>query len=705
MNNQSEILKLNIDGRDIETYPGKSVLEAALEAGIYIPHLCYHPDLPSIGGCRLCTVEIEGREDLPTSCTTPAAHGMTVKTNTEKVKRLRRMAMELLLAGHPQACDTCSKYLNCELQSLKQYIIDSDLSVRIRSRLFPINTRNPLFLHDPNKCIACGRCVRACSELRGVRILQYNRREADIYCGTGADLPLADSGCRFCGACAEVCPTGAIADKPELLREKSRKAALVPCRYTCPAEIDVPKYIRYIREKNYAAAKAVIREKVPFPLVLGYVCDHPCENVCRRGQINQAIYIRELKRFAAENDLDSAIQSIKSRKSATEKKVAIIGSGPAGLTAAYFLWRQGHEVTVFEALPKAGGIMRYGIPEYHLPRIVLDKEIEDIINLGIELNTNTKIDSIDMLFTGGYEAVVVAVGTHKGLTLPIPGGDGSGVYNCIGFLRKVHSGEVIELGKKVVVLGGGSVAFDCARVARRLVGESVHIACLESRANIPASVDELEEGEEEGVIVHPSRTAVNILREGNKIKGVEFKEVSFFGFDEDKNVQIEVVEEPRYFIEADSVIFAIGQRPEIPTGFGLDLSARKLIEIDSFTMSTNREGVFAAGDAVSGTASVITAIASGRKAAAAADRFLGGNGNIEERLAPIIEPEKCLGLERDFAKKSRLQLEKVPVLERLPGFYPAAAGLDGESAEYEANRCLQCDLRLKITPVKFWGSY
>jgi formate dehydrogenase (NADP+) beta subunit len=705
MNDRSETIKLNIDGRVIEAQPGKSVLEAALEAGIYIPHLCHHPDLPSIGGCRLCTVEIENRKDLPASCTTPAANGLIIRTNTEKVKRIHRLAMELLLAGHPQACDTCSKYLNCELQSLKQYIIDSDLSVRTRARLFPINTRNPLFLHDPNKCVACGRCVRACRELRGVGILQYNRREVDVYCGTGADLPLVDAGCRFCGACAEVCPTGAIADKPELLKEKNRKAALVPCRYTCPAEIDVPRYIRCIKEKNFTAASAVIREKVPFPLVLGYVCDHPCEGVCRRGQVNEAISIRELKRFAVENQQNLPIPQVSNRKPATGRKVAIIGSGPAGLTAAFYLWKQGHETAVFEAYSQAGGMMRTGIPEYHLPRNVLDKEIEDIIKLGIEIKTGVRIESIDKLFADGYEAVVVAVGTHKGQTLPVPGVAGDGVLTCIDFLKAIHTGKEVDLGKQLVVLGGGSVAFDCARVARRLGVDKVHIACLESRADIPASRDELEEGEAEGVIVHPSRTAVNILRADGRIHGVEFREVAFFGFDEEKNVKIEIVDNSRDVISTDTVIFAIGQRPEIPAGFGLDLSTRKLIEVDPYTLSTSREGVFAAGDAVSGTASVIKAIASGRKAAAAADKFLGGNGNIEERLAIASEPTQYLGSGKGFALQHRPGLERVPALQRLQSGCPAVTGLDGDNAEDESARCLQCDLRLKITPVKFWGSY
>ena len=203
-------IRLIIDDQDIEIQEGRSVLEAALDSGIYIPHLCHHPDLLPIGACRLCVVEIEGMEGLPTSCTTPAVGGMIVKTKTESIDNSRRLAMELLLAGHPADCGTCVKYLNCELQSLKQYIIGDHLRVRTRLRLFPVNMDNPIFLLDPNKCVLCGRCVRACHELREVGVLFYQKREKERYIGTVSDLPLVDSGCRFCGACAEVCPTGAI---------------------------------------------------------------------------------------------------------------------------------------------------------------------------------------------------------------------------------------------------------------------------------------------------------------------------------------------------------------------------------------------------------------------------------------------------------------------------------------------------------------
>lgn len=698
-------MKLHIDGQDIETEEGKSILEAALDSGIYIPHLCHHPDLPPIGACRLCIVEIEGMEGLHTSCTTPAADGMIIKTKTEKIDNMRRLAMELMLAGHPPDCGTCIKYLNCELQSLKQYLVGDHVRVRMRSKLFPLNSSNPLFLHDPNKCVLCGRCVRACHELRGVGVLFYKKKGKETYTYTASDLPLADSSCRFCGACAEVCPTGAIMDKEEFTKGKSRKAALVPCRYTCPAEIDVPRYLRFIREKDYSAATAVIREKVPFPIVLGYVCDHPCENVCRRGEINQSISIRNLKRYAAEHGEERLWEKNSNKKPSTGKRVAIIGSGPAGLTAAYYLSNQGHAVVVFESMPLAGGMMRYGIPEYRLPRDVLDSEIEDIENIGVEIKTSTHIESIDKLFEDGYDAVLVAVGAHRGQKLSIPGADSQGVLMSLDFLRDVNTGKKVKVGKKVMVLGGGNVAFDCARVARRIGAEEVHIACLECRTDMPAACDEIDQGEEEGIFINPSKSFTQILSENGKIAGVEFLDVESFSFDEDSNPQIEVIENSHHVLEADTVIFAIGQRPEIPDGFGLDITANNLIELDSYTFTTSREGVFAAGDAVTGTASIIKAIASGRKAAIAIDKFLEGRGNIDEKLAPVSEPWKCLGPGDGFASMSRCEESCMLPEERLQSFCKVVQDMDEETAEYESMRCLQCDLRLTITQVKFWGDY
>jgi formate dehydrogenase beta subunit len=698
-------IKLNIDDQDIEIQEGKSVLEAALGAGIYIPHLCHHPDLPPIGACRLCVVEIEGIEGLQTSCTTPAVGGMIVKTKSESIDHSRRLAMELLLAGHPADCGTCVKYLNCELQSLKQYIIGDHLRVRTRSRLFPVNMDNPIFLHDPNKCVLCGRCVRACHELREVGVLFYQKKDKETYIGTSSDLPLVDSGCRFCGACAEVCPTGAIMDKEEYAKGKSRKEAIVPCRYTCPAEIDVPRYLRFIREKDYSAATAVIREKVPFPKVLGYVCDHPCENVCRRGEINQPISIRDLKRYAAEHDTERLWEKELQPRESTDKRIAVIGSGPAGLSAAYYLRNQGHAVTVFESMTSPGGMMRYGIPEYRLPREILREEIGEIEKRGVEIRTNTRIESIDRLFEDGYDAVLVGIGAQKGEKLSIPGADSQSVFIGLDFLKSVNEGKEVEIGDRVVVLGGGNVAFDCARVARRIGADDVSIACLECREDIPASREEIDQGEEEGVSVYPSKTFTRILSDHGQTKGVEFLDVESFSFDEEMNLEIEVIEDSYQVIEADTVIFAVGQCPDIPDAFRLDKTERNLIELDSYTLETNREGVFAVGDAATGTSSVIQAIASGRKAAVVIDRFLEGDGRIDEKLAPVSEPQKSFGPAEDFANMARREETCVLPEQRLLSFCEVVNDMDDEAAEYESNRCLQCDSRLTIRPVKFWGNY
>ena len=684
-----DTISLQFDGHMVTAKRGSSLLEAALAAGIYIPHLCHHPDLPPINACGLCIVEIQGTGNLVASCSTSAAEGMTVKTKTEKIDRLRRLALELMLSGHPSDCGTCNKYLNCELQSLKQYLTIEDLSVRRRRKPFPIVRDNPLFVRDFSRCVLCGRCVRACHELRGVGVLFYKKRGRECSIGTVSDLSLAESGCRFCGACAEVCPTGAIMDNEELMRGKNRRRALIPCKYACPAEIDVPRYIREIQQKNYAAAAAVIREKVPFPAVLGYVCNHPCEAACRRSLVNQAVSIRDLKRYAVEHDEQELWQKNRTPKSSSRKKVAIVGSGPAGLTAAYYLANQGHNVTVFESLPLAGGMMRYGIPDYRLPRRVLDREIASIEGIGVEIVVNTRIESLETLFKDGFDAVLLALGTQDGQRLPTEGAESEGVLTGIDFLRKVNMGEVVPIGRQVVVLGGGSVALDCARIAKRLGAEHVHVAFAEDRMSMRADPDQVEQGEAEGVLIHPSKSVNRILCNNGKVMGAEFLEVDSFAFDEDGNMQLETVENSQKTIEADSVIFAIGQKPEVPQGFCLEMRINRFIEVDPYSFQTSREGVFAAGDAVSGKGSLIEAIASGRGAATAVDTFLEGSGVIDEKLAPEVEPCTRLGPGKGFASMIRCSIHD----------------LDETSATGESMRCLQCDLRLKIATVKVWGNY
>ena len=700
-----DTITLNIDGQEVVTEKGKTVLAAALDAGIYIPNLCHHPDLKPIGACRLCVVEIEGIQDLTTSCTTPAEAGMVVKIKSAKVDKVRRLAAELLLSVHPSECSTCPKYGQCEFQSIMQFLGVSDARLRKRFKAIPVNTSNPFFLHDLSRCVLCGRCVRACRELRGVQVLNYEKKNCETRIGTGQNLPLADAGCRFCGACVEVCPTGTLRYKdglllPGLLRDE----ALVPCRATCPAGIDIPRYIRLIRENRPADAAAVIREKVPFPLVLGYICNHLCETTCGRNEVNEAVSIRELKRFAAEHD-DGRWKESAKQAPPTGKRVAVVGSGPAGLTAAFYLAKQGHAVTVFEALPTPGGMLRFGIPEYRLPSDVIADEIKEIEAAGVEIRSNSRVESADRLLAEGYSAVLIAIGAHQGVKLPIPGADLEGVLLNVDFLREVRLGNRIDVGQRVMVLGGGNVAFDCARVARRLGAADVRIACLETREKMTASAEEIAQGEEEGIIIHNSRTFVAVAGQDGRVTGVECLDVAAFSFDENGRPQIQVVEGSAHTLPADTVIFAVGQCPLDVESFGLPTGRGNTLLVDPDTLETVRKGVFAAGDIITGTISVIESIASGRKAAVAIDRSLGGDGDIAEVLVPVEEQSGWIGSAEGFAQLSRCHTNCTPVEQRIAAFGEVEHTLDEESACRESNRCLRCDLRTGITEKKFWGDF
>ncbi|HUL28854.1 MAG TPA: FAD-dependent oxidoreductase, partial [Thermodesulfobacteriota bacterium] len=269
----------------------------------------------------------------------------------------------------------------------------------------------------------------------------------------------------------------------------------------------------------------------------------------------------------------------------------------------------------------------------------------------------------------------------------------------------VNLGRNVKVGKKVVVLGGGNVAFDCGRVARRLGADEVHLACLESREKMVATPEEISQGEEEGIVIHPSRTFTRILASNGRMMGVECLNVNSFEFDEEGRVQINVIEGSEHVLPADTIIFAIGQRPEIPVQFELATRSGNRIEVDAYTFQTSREGVYAAGDAVSGTTSVIEAIASGRNGAAVVDRYLGGSGDIDEALAPVEKLKSELGRREGFARENRFDNPRAAPDERVTSFCPIVRDLDEEMAVAESHRCLQCDLRLKIKPVKFWGDY
>lgn len=695
---------ITIDGTRLEVPENKNVLECALEAGIYIPHLCHHPDLPENGSCRMCIVEVEGQEGVTTSCTLRAQDGMVVHTTSERINKLRTLALELLLAGHPEDCSTCPKYGNCELQTLIQYIGANNARMRTRIKGIKMEEGNPLLIHDMNRCVLCGRCVRACNKLRGVGVLQYNKKDLETYVGTLHGKLLKDEDCRFCTACAEVCPTGSIRDKLQLLTTNLKKEeALVPCRTACPAHTDIPRYIRFVKEGDYDAAVAVIREKVPFPNALGHVCSHACELECKRKEVSEAMSIRDIKRYAAEHDTGRYWKGKGKQLPDTGKKVCVVGGGPAGLTAAYYLRKQGHAVTVKEALPTVGGMMSYGIPSYRLPREIVAQEAKVIEDQGVVIETNTKVEKpVELLKE--YDAVLMTIGAHKGVRLPMEGSELPGVLLNIDFLRNASLGQETGMGKRIIVLGGGNVAFDCARTAKRLGAEEIQLACLEAREVMTADDEEIEQAKEEGIFVHPAQTFERITGT-DAVTGVDFMNVKSFTFDENRRAIIEKEEGSEHHIDADTVIFATGQRPDLTEEAGLTLGRANSIVVKENSLATETEGVFAAGDVVYGTKSVILAIASGRDAAVEIDKYLGGDGDISETLAPKQHADPKIGKVEGFGYFGRTKTQVTPAAERQDNFNEVDHGICDADICGEASRCLQCDLRLQIHPSRLWTEY
>ena len=419
-----------------------------------------------------------------------------------------------------------------------------------------------------NRCVLCGRCVRACNELRGVKVLQYQKKEMETYVGTLHNKLLKDADCRFCGACVEVCPTGTIRDKL-MNSEVKKEEAVVPCRHACPAHTDVPRYIRHVKNGEFDAAAAVIREKVPFPKALGYICNHVCELECKRKEVSEAMSIRNIKRYAADHDTGSYWKGKGKQLADTGKKVCVVGAGPAGLTAAYYLRKQGHDVTLKEALPTVGGMMAYGIPSYRLPREIIAEEAKVIEEQGVKIEVNTKVEKPAELLKE-YDAVLMTIGGHKGVRLPMEGSELDGVILNADFLRNASMGNETGIGKRIIVLGGGNVAFDCARTAKRLGAEEIHLACLEARDVMTADEEEITQAQEEGIFVHPAQTFERITGEDH-VTGVDFMNVKSFTFDENRRAIIEKEEGSEHHIDADTVIFAVGQRPDITEEAGLEL--------------------------------------------------------------------------------------------------------------------------------------
>ncbi|MHB8399238.1 MAG: FAD-dependent oxidoreductase [Candidatus Limnocylindrales bacterium] len=467
-----------------------------------------------------------------------------------------------------------------------------------------------------------------------------------------------------------------------------------PCQVACPAGTDAGRYVGLIAAGRYDDAYAVSAEVNPFPSVCGWICTAPCEAACRRGTLDEAIAIRTLKRFAVEHGSLPPASPAAVKRSAP---VAIVGGGPAGMSAAYYLARLGYPVTVFEAMPIPGGMMAIGIPEYRLPREVLRAEIDRIVALGVDLRLDQAMGrdlSLASLEADGYRAVFLATGASKSRRLGVPGDDLGGVIPATRFLRDVNLGENPRLNGSVVVVGGGSTAMDAARSARRSGADHVAVLYRRGRSEMPAQEEEVDAAEREGIEIVDAVAVIGVIGSDGRVTGVRGVRQRPTGRTDGGRVAYEPVPGGELEYPAATVLVAIGEEPDpsiLPEGAGIDISEWAGIVADPRTFATGRPGVFAGGDVVSGPKTIIDAVAAGRHAAASIHGYLSGAPDAEAEILRVVRHatarERHLELDLAVAPRGRAPLPVVDV----GTFRANLLGFDEATARAEAARCFRCD--------------
>ena len=584
-------IKLNIDGIEATGIEGRTILDIARENGIDIPTLCHDERVEMYGACGLCVVEAEGIPKLLRACSTFAADGMIIRTNTKRIRENRKTALELLLGDHTGDC-------------------------------------------------------RA------------------------------------------------------------------PCSIACPAQTDCQGYVKLIAGGKYDEALKLIKDKIPLPASIGRVCPHPCEEACRRELVEEPISICALKQFAG----DLNIMQIPEIEKPTGKNIAIIGGGPGGLTAAYFLGLKGHDVTIYDAMPQMGGMLQYGVPEYRLPKKILQEEIGAIEKTGVKFCNNMRIGrdmTLDEL-RDDFDAVIVAVGAWKSTALKCPGEELDGVLPVVDFLK--DAGAYDFRGYKVAVVGGGDIAMDACRTCARLGASEVYNIYRRTKNEMPANKNEIHEAEEEGVIFKNLTNPIEIIGESGKVRAVRLQIMELGEPDSSGRRSPAPVAGKEEMVEVDGVIVAIGSKTD---NFGLEKIEQTqwgTISADENTFGTNLDGVFAIGDAVNKGADIaISAIGAAKKAAEAVDKYLSG-GQIKYEAPYIVKTEKTAEDFADKEKISRIRINRRRADERKKDFGEINTALNEDEAKKEASRCLECgchaysDCKLinyankyKVQPEKYDG--
>ena len=562
------LVKLNINGKEITAEAGKTVLDAALENGIEIPHLCFDERLEVYAGCGLCIVDIEGQPKIARACSTPVANGLVVRSDTPRVIEARNNALNLLVSQHIGDCKA-------------------------------------------------------------------------------------------------------------------------PCTLNCPANTDVQGYVGLVANKQYIESLKLIKEKLPLPACIGRVCPHPCEDACRRQHVEESVSIACIKTFAADYDLNTGNPYIPELKPATGKKVAVVGAGPAGLSAAYYLLVDGHAVDIFEAMPKPGGMLRYGIPEYRLPKNVVDAEVAIIEEMGAKFNYGVKVgEDISLEYLQNkYDAVFLGIGAWKSSPMRCEGENTPGVLGGIDFLIKVAENKPVKIGEKVIVVGGGNTAMDVARTSIRLGAKEVRVVYRRSEEQMPAEEIEIKEAKEEGVIFSFLSAPSLVLSDGEKVTGLKCEKM-VLGEKDASGRQRPVPTGEFVEFEADTIIAAIGQ--EVDCGnINVGQGRKKNIAINEGTFETNIKGVFAGGDAATGPKIAIDAVAQGGRAAAVISSYLAGEV-IPYKNQPLVYTEVTKEDYKDEEIIPRVPHRTVEPEIRKHNFQPILPTMTEEEAVREGQRCLEC---------------
>ncbi|UCG82533.1 MAG: FAD-dependent oxidoreductase, partial [Dehalococcoidia bacterium] len=564
------------------------------------------------------------------------------------------------------------------------------------------------------KCVPCRLGTRQMLEIL-TRITQGKGRDDDV--DTLLAIANTVKDCSLCGL-GQTCPNPVLTtikyfreEYESHIKEKKCPAAVCdalmisPCQHTCPVGINVPKYVAHIADGEYLEAVETIRQRNPFPAICGRICHHPCEGRCRRGELDDSVAIRELKRYAADWYFDHAheLPAPEPFPRTQSQKVAIVGAGPTGLSCAYFLAQMGYPVTVFEALPIGGGMLSVAIPQFRLPREVIQSEIDYIAARGVEIQYNMPISAnftVEDLRKDGFDSVFIAAGAQASQRLGIPGEleDVEDFHYGLRFLRDVKVGKQVRVGRRVAVIGGGNVALDAARTALRLGAEEVNIYYRRSRNEMPVSDVEYDEAIAEGIRIHFLVSPTRIESDNWKATGIQCIRMELGEPDASGRRRPVPISGSEFFIEADTVIAAVGQAPDLsflPRDSELERTRWETLVVDSNSLSTNVPGIFAGGDFVTGPGMVIEAIAAGKRSAIAIDKHLR---NDPSRVEMYDLKQKSNGealaeeVEESWETQPRSEMPKLSPKERKSTFEEIECGFSEEVARQEARRCLRCDL-------------